>query len=86
LRFERYLYAHHMPFTSPRQPQLALAAVQVEAAFQATKSPLMDRPIFHHLEDCTQTHIIVCNVGMDSSRPQTMTMKVLAPQGSFLSV
>ena len=33
---------------------------RVEAAFRAMKSPLMERPIFHHLEDRTQTHIFLC--------------------------
>src|SRR5271167_3065318 len=33
---------------------------RVEAAFRAMKSPLMERPIFHHLQDRTQTHIFLC--------------------------
>jgi transposase len=33
---------------------------RVEAAFRAMKSPLMERPIFHHLETRTQTHIFLC--------------------------
>jgi hypothetical protein len=33
---------------------------RVEAAFRAMKSPLLERPIFHHLEDRTQTHIFLC--------------------------
>ena len=33
---------------------------RVEAAFRAMKSPLMERPIFHHLEKRTQTHIFLC--------------------------
>jgi transposase len=33
---------------------------RVEAAFRAMKSPLMERPIFHHLEHRTQTHIFLC--------------------------
>lgn len=33
---------------------------RVEAAFRAMKSPLMERPIFHHLERRTQTHIFLC--------------------------
>jgi transposase len=32
----------------------------VEAAFRALKSPLMERPIFHHLEHRVQTHIFLC--------------------------
>jgi len=33
---------------------------RVEAAFRAMKSPLRERPIFHHLQDRTQTHIFLC--------------------------
>ena len=33
---------------------------RVEAAFRALKSPLMERPIFHHLEHRVQTHIFLC--------------------------
>ena len=37
-----------------------LLLTRVEAAFRAMKSPLMERPIFHHLQDRTQTHIFLC--------------------------
>jgi len=33
---------------------------RVESAFRSMKSPLMERPIFHHLKDRTQTHIFLC--------------------------
>ena len=33
---------------------------RVEAAFRAMKRPLAERPIFHHLERRTQTHIFLC--------------------------
>ena len=33
---------------------------RVEAAFRAMKSPLMERPIFHHLQRRTETHIFLC--------------------------
>jgi Transposase DDE domain len=33
---------------------------RVEAAFRAMKSPLMERPICHHLERRVQTHIFLC--------------------------
>ena len=33
---------------------------RVEDAFCDIKSPLMERPIFHHLQDRTQTHIFLC--------------------------
>jgi len=32
----------------------------VKAAFRAVKSPLLERPIFHHLEHSVQTHIFLC--------------------------
>lgn len=33
---------------------------RVEAAFRAMKSPLLERPIFHHLQHRAQTHIFLC--------------------------
>lgn len=33
---------------------------RVESAFRAMKSPLMERPIFHHIERRVQTHIFLC--------------------------
>src|SRR5207249_4129467 len=33
---------------------------RVEDAFRDMKSPLMERPIFHHLENWPQTHIFLC--------------------------
>ena len=33
---------------------------RVEAAFRAMKSPLCERPIFHHLAHRVQTHIFLC--------------------------
>ena len=39
---------------------LYILLTRVEAAFRAMKSPLMERPIFHHLEHRVQTHIFVC--------------------------
>lgn len=33
---------------------------RAEAAFRAMKSPLMERPIFHHLQHRVQTHIFLC--------------------------
>ena len=33
---------------------------RVEDAFRDMKSPLMERPIFHHLKDRVQTHIFLC--------------------------
>jgi transposase len=33
---------------------------RVERAFRSMKSPLMERPLFHHLKNRTQTHIFLC--------------------------
>jgi hypothetical protein len=33
---------------------------RVEAAFRAMNGPLLERPIFHHLQARTQTHIFLC--------------------------
>ncbi len=33
---------------------------RVEDAFRDMKSPLMERPIFHHLQDRVQAHIFLC--------------------------
>jgi transposase len=39
---------------------LYILLTRVEGAFRAMKSPLMERPIFHHLEHRVQTHIFLC--------------------------
>lgn len=33
---------------------------RVESAFRSMKSPLMERPIFHHLKNRVETHIFLC--------------------------
>ena len=40
--------------------RLYILLTRVEEAFRNLKSPLMERPIFHHLENRTQTHIFLC--------------------------
>jgi transposase len=40
--------------------RLYMLLTRVEAAFRAMKSPLMERPIFHHLTHRVQTHIFLC--------------------------
>jgi transposase len=40
--------------------RLYMLLTRVEAAFRAMKSPLMERPIFHHLQHRVQTHIFLC--------------------------
>jgi transposase len=40
--------------------RLYVLLTRVEGAFRAMKSPLMERPIFHHLERRVQTHIFLC--------------------------
>ena len=37
-----------------------LLLTRVERAFRDMKSPLMERPIFHHLEHLIQTHLFLC--------------------------
>ena len=40
--------------------RLYILLTRVEAAFRALKTPLMERPIFHHLKHRVQTHIFLC--------------------------
>jgi len=40
--------------------RLYILLTRVEEAFRDLKSPLMERPIFHHLQNRTQTHIFLC--------------------------
>ena len=40
--------------------RLYILLTRVEEAFRNLKSPLMERPIFHHLQNRTQTHIFLC--------------------------
>jgi transposase len=40
--------------------RLYVLLTRVEDAFRDLKSPLMERPIFHHLRDRVQTHIFLC--------------------------
>jgi transposase len=40
--------------------RLYILLTRVEDAFRTMKSPLMERPIFHHFETRVQTHIFLC--------------------------
>jgi transposase len=40
--------------------RIYMLLTRVESAFRAMKSPLAERPIFHHLEHRVQTHIFLC--------------------------
>jgi transposase len=40
--------------------QTYVLLTRVESAFRDMKTPLMERPIFHHLEHRVQTHIFIC--------------------------
>ena len=40
--------------------RIYILLTRVENAFRSMKSPLMERPIFHHLKNRTQTHIFLC--------------------------
>ena len=40
--------------------RIYILLTMVESAFRSMKSPLMERPIFHHHQNRTQTHIFLC--------------------------
>lgn len=40
--------------------KMYILLTRVESAFRAMKSPLMERPIFHHLQNRAQAHIFLC--------------------------
>lgn len=40
--------------------RMYMLLTRIESAFRSMKSPLMERPIFHHLERRVQTHIFLC--------------------------
>jgi len=40
--------------------QTYMLLTRVESAFRDMKTPLLERPIFHHLENRVQTHIFIC--------------------------
>jgi transposase len=40
--------------------QTYMLLTRVESAFRDMKTPLMERPIYHHLENRVQTHIFIC--------------------------
>ena len=40
--------------------RLYVLLTRVEDAFRDMKSPLMERPIFHHVKERVQTHIFLC--------------------------
>ena len=40
--------------------RLYILLTRVESAFRSMKSPLLERPIFHHLQHRTETHIFLC--------------------------
>jgi transposase len=54
------LKTDHQDMTADEIWRTYMLLTRVEAAFRAMKSPLMERPIFHHLQDRTQTHIFLC--------------------------
>jgi transposase len=54
------LKTDHQDLTADEIWRTYMLLTRVEAAFRAMKSPLMERPIFHHLQDRTQTHIFLC--------------------------
>jgi transposase len=54
------LKTDHQDWTADEIWRTYILLTRVEAAFRAMKSPLAERPIFHHLERRTQTHIFLC--------------------------
>jgi transposase len=54
------LKTDHLNLTADEIWRTYILLTRVEAAFRAMKSPLAERPIFHHLERRTQTHIFLC--------------------------
>jgi transposase len=56
-----YLLRTHMPATDPQPLWKAyMGLTQVEFSFPLTKTDLALRPIYHHLEQRAQAHILVC--------------------------
>ncbi|MGD1103240.1 MAG: IS1634 family transposase, partial [Terriglobia bacterium] len=54
------LKTDHPDLTADEIWRTYLLLTRVEAAFRAMKSPLAERPIFHHLERRTPTHLFLC--------------------------
>lgn len=47
-------------FTTEEMWRTYMLLTRVEGAFRAMKTPLLERPIFHHLKQRTQAHIFLC--------------------------
>ena len=58
--YDHILKTDRQDLTDEEVWRLYMLLTRVEAAFRAMKSPLMERPIFHHLEHRVQTHIFLC--------------------------
>jgi transposase len=54
------LKTDHQDLTADEIWRTYILLTRVEDAFRDMKSPLMERPIFHHLKHRTQTHIFLC--------------------------
>ena len=54
------LKTDHQDLTTDEIWRSYILLTRVEDAFRDMKSPLMERPIFHHLKHRTQTHIFLC--------------------------
>lgn len=54
------LKTDHQDLTADAIWRPYILLTRVQAAFRAMKSPLAERPIFHHLERRPQTHIFLC--------------------------
>ena len=60
-----YLLRTNLPATDPQLLWKAyIGLTQVEFSFRLTKTDLALRPIYHHLEQRAQAHILVCFLGL----------------------
>lgn len=54
------LRTDRLDLTDDQAWRIYVLLTRVESAFRAMKSPLLERPIFHHLQDRVQAHIFLC--------------------------
>jgi len=92
-----YLLRTNLQETDPaRLWQIYIGLTQVEFSFRVTKSDLAIRPIYHHHEDRTQAHILVCFLAlamwrtlekwMDASGLETCPRKLIEEMAQVRSM
>ena len=59
-----------------------MTLTRAESAFRAIKTPLAERPIFHHLEHRVETHIFLCVLAYHLMVAIETTL--VEPRGSYL--